>query len=180
MDRPAPHITAVYPGTFDPITNGHIDIIRRASKIFGRIIVVVAEAIHKNTLFSLEDRAKFVKQATSDLNGVEVKTLSNRLLVDFCREVGATVIIRGLRAVSDFEYEFKMSWVNRRLYPGVETVFLVPSEEYAYLASSLVKEIASLGGDVKALVPAAVAKALGGYKAKIREQGTGGDFDQSL
>ena len=180
MARHTSPIIAVYPGSFDPITNGHVDIIRRATGIFDKIIIAVAEALHKNTLFTLRERIEFVKEATKGFENVEVRPLRDRLLVDFCKEVGARVIVRGLRAVSDFEYEFKLAWINRRLYGDVETVFLIPSEEYAYLAASLVKEIATLGGKVDGLVPEVVARALYRKKEEIRKKGTGDAHEQSL
>lgn len=149
----------LYAGTFDPVTNGHMDILRRSLALFERVIVAVAEATPKNTLFSLEDRVTLITQACEDLDAVEVRAFSG-LLVDFARETGATAIIRGLRAISDFEYEFQMALMNRRLNREVETVFLMPSEEYTYLDSSIVREIAYTGGDVSTFVPGAVAEAL--------------------
>ncbi len=144
--------TGVYAGTFDPVTNGHLDILRRSLEIFDRIIVAVAEAGPKDTLFSTGDRVEMLKSATSDLEGVEVIPFSG-LLVEFARSQGAIAVIRGLRVVSDFEYEFQMALMNRRLDRELETVFLMPSEEYTYLSSSLIKEIASAGGDVSQFVP---------------------------
>ena len=149
----------LYAGTFDPITNGHMDILRRSFTIFARVIVAVAHSTPKNTLFSLEERVDLIKESTRDLEKVEVMPFSG-LLVDFARETGAAAIIRGLRAISDFEYEFQMALMNRRLNRKVETVFLMPSEEYTYLNSSIVREIASTGGDVTAFVPEVVAEAL--------------------
>lgn len=159
MEKRSSISTVIYPGTFDPITMGHLDIIERASKLFGGVIVAVADAVHKRTFFPLEERLHFVREATRHLPGVQVERLSG-LLVDFARRKGAVAIIRGLRAVSDFEYEFKMAWMNRRLCPEIETVFVIPSEEYAYLSASLVREIAYLGGDVRGLVPPVVARRL--------------------
>lgn len=152
---------AVYPGSFDPITLGHIDIARRAAQLFPKVVVAVSEAKHKNCHFSLGDRLFFVQESLSDIPNVEVTSFQG-LLTDFIARVGARAIIRGLRAVSDFEYEFKMAWMNRRLAPEAETIFLIPSEEFAYLSSSLVKEIAAMGGDVSSMVPDVVAKKLRG------------------
>jgi pantetheine-phosphate adenylyltransferase len=151
--------TAVYPGSFDPITFGHIDIARRAALLFPRVVVAVSEARHKVCQFSLGERLFFVQESLSDIPNLEVTSFQG-LLTDFVRRVGAKAIIRGLRAVSDFEYEFKMAWMNRRLAPEAETIFLIPSEEFAYLSSSLVKEIAAMGGDVSSMVPEVVAKRL--------------------
>jgi len=180
LDKVNSRIIAVYPGSFDPVTLGHIDIIKRASKLFDRVIVAVAAPLHKKTLFSLEERMEFIIESVKNLRNVEVRPLINKLLVDFCKEHKANAIVRGLRAVSDFEYEFKMAWMNRRLYPDVEVIFLIPSEEYAYLASSLVKEIASLGGDVSSLVPKPVADRLREMRERIRKEGTGEEFEQSI
>jgi pantetheine-phosphate adenylyltransferase len=149
----------LYAGTFDPVTNGHMDILRRSLAIFERVIVAVADATPKKTLFSLDERVTLITQACKDLRGVEVRAFSG-LLVDFARETGAAAVIRGLRAISDFEYEFQMALMNRRLNRDVETVFLMPSEEYTYLDSSIVREIASTGGDVSSFVPGVVAEAL--------------------
>lgn len=152
---------AVYPGSFDPVTLGHIDIARRAAQLFPRVVVAVSEAKHKACHFSIEDRLFFVQESFSDIPNIEVTSFRG-LLTDFVRGVGARAIIRGLRAVSDFEYEFKMAWMNRRLAPELETIFLIPSEEFAYLSSSLVKEIALMGGDVSSMVPEVVAEKLMG------------------
>ena len=151
--------TGLYAGTFDPVTNGHMDILRRSFTIFARVIVAVAEATPKDTLFSLEERVVLVREAARDLDNVEVRPFSG-LLVEFAKETGAAAVIRGLRAISDFEYEFQMALMNRRLNREVETVFLMPSEEYTYLNSSIVREIASTGGDVSDFVPDVVAEAL--------------------
>jgi pantetheine-phosphate adenylyltransferase len=136
-----------------------MDILRRSLAIFERVIVAVADATPKKTLFSLDERVTLITQACKDLRGVEVRAFSG-LLVDFARETGAAAVIRGLRAISDFEYEFQMALMNRRLNREVETVFLMPSEEYTYLDSSIVREIASTGGDVSSFVPGVVAEAL--------------------
>lgn len=150
---------AVYPGTFDPITNGHTDLIVRAAKRFDRVIVAVAENEGKGTTFTLAERVALANQALDGVDQVEVQGF-NSLLVDFVHEQGAQVILRGLRAVSDFEYEFQLAGMNRRLAPDIETLFLTPAEQYAYISSSLVKEIARHGGDVSAFVDPKVGAAL--------------------
>lgn len=142
----------VYPGTFDPITYGHIDVIRRARRIAGKLIVAVAKRPAKEAAFSAEERLEMVREAVRGLEDVEV-CLFDGLLVAYVRKVGAGGIIRGLRALSDFEYEFQMALTNRKLCETIETIFLMPSESYSYLSSSLIKEIARLGGDVSSFVP---------------------------
>lgn len=149
---------AVYPGSFDPITKGHEDLIRRALSFADRVIVAVAVNITKQALFTLEERVSLIRQAVADPR-VEVRSFDG-LLADFVRAAGATLIVRGLRAVSDFEYEFQMALMNRNLAPGVETVFLVPAFDLTYLSSSLVREVARFGADVSRLVHPAVAQAL--------------------
>jgi pantetheine-phosphate adenylyltransferase len=151
--------TAVYPGTFDPITNGHSDIIARASRLFSKVVVAVAANPGKQPVFELNERVKLATEALVDLPNVEVREFDT-LLVDFARDCGAAVILRGLRAVSDFEYEFQLAGMNRRLAPDVETMFLTPAEKFSYISSSLVREIAALGGDVTDFVNPAVAAAL--------------------
>ncbi len=143
---------AVYPGSFDPITYGHIDVIQRAKKIVGRLFVAVAEQPSKETTFSAHDRLAMVKEAAAGLQGVEA-CLFDGLLVEYALEVGAQGIVRGFRALTDFEYEFQMALANRKLCDTIETIFLVPNEAYSYLSSSMIKEIARLGGDVSAFVP---------------------------
>jgi pantetheine-phosphate adenylyltransferase len=145
----------LYAGTFDPVTNGHLDILMRSLEVFDRVIVAVARSTPKDTFFTLEERVEMVRAATEGVESVDVRPFSG-LLVDFAVQMGAAVVIRGLRVVSDFEYEFQMALMNRRLNDQVETVFLMPSEEYTYLNSSLVREIASAGGDVSHFVPRAV------------------------
>lgn len=142
----------VYPGSFDPLTFGHIDIIRRAKKLFGKVIVAVGSPSSKNFLFTVEERVEIIKNFFKDEKDIEVEKIDG-LLVDFVKKKNAKAIIRGIRAVSDFEYEFQMAWMNRKLYPEIEVVFLLPSEKYAYLSSTLVKEIALLKGDLTGLVP---------------------------
>ena len=157
---------AVYPGTFDPITNGHVDILRRSLRIFDRVVVALAENVRKAPLFSLEQRRKMIADALGGDARLEVDAFQG-LLADYCRRRGATVVIRGLRALADFEYEFQSAHMNRRLAPDVETLFLMTGEESFYVSSSLVKEVALMGGDVSGLVPAGVAAAL----AEKRKQG---------
>ena len=152
-------VKAIYPGTFDPITNGHIDIIKRAAPLFDELVLGVATDVSKTTLFSSEERVAMVGEACSSLPEVTVKSFQG-LLVEFARAEGATVIVRGLRAVSDFEIELQTALTNRSLYPGVETVFLMTAHEYLYLSSSTVKEIAGLGGNVGGFVPPVVEKKL--------------------
>ena len=150
---------AVYPGTFDPVTNGHIDIIRRSLRIFDRVVIAVAPNPKKTPLFDLKERIFMIEEATRGMKNIDIEPLEG-LLVDYVRQKGADAIIRGLRAVSDFEYELQMALMNRKLSDTIETVFLMPSEEYSYLTSSIVKEVASYGGEVKDLVPSIVSKRL--------------------
>lgn len=149
----------VYPGTFDPITNGHIDLIERALKLFDKVIVAVAASAKKNPLLSLEERTELATQALNHLNNIEVCGF-DCLLVDFVKQKQATGLMRGLRAVSDFEYEFQLANMNRVLAPEMESIFLTPSEKFSYLSSSLVREIASLNGDISQFVPQVVEDAL--------------------
>ena len=153
--------TVVYPGTFDPITNGHTDLIERASRLFEKVIVAVAVSPDKGTAFPVETRVSLASEVLGHIENVEVCSFDN-LLVDFVRQREAGTILRGLRAVSDFEYEFQLAGMNRHLAPEVETVFLTPAEQYAYISSSLVREIASLGGDVTPFVHRKVVAALRG------------------
>ena len=150
---------AVYAGTFDPITFGHVDLVNRATSIFDRVIVAIAESPKKSPLFSLEERVELASAVLDQYKNVEVAGF-NSLLLDFAAQHGANVILRGLRTVTDFDYEFQLASMNRHLNPNIESIFLMPSENYMYIASSLVREIASLGGDVKAFVPEPVALAL--------------------
>lgn len=154
-------LTAIYPGTFDPITNGHIDLVQRAARLFDRVIVGVAESAGKQPVLPLNERLQLAQEALA-LAGVANAEVCgfNILLVEFVKQQGASVIIRGLRAVSDFEYEFQLASMNRHLDADVETVFLTPAEQYSYISSSLVREIAKLGGDISRFVPANVAAAL--------------------
>jgi pantetheine-phosphate adenylyltransferase len=152
---------AIYPGSFDPVTNGHLDVIGRARKLFDEIVVAVAYNDEKQPLFSLEERLSLLHQALDKIDNVRVAQFDG-LLVEFAVAQKANAVIRGLRAVSDFEFEFQMALMNRKLENSVETIFLMPKEEYTYLSSRLVKEIARLGGNVSDFVPKAVAEALGG------------------
>ena len=151
---------AVYPGTFDPPTMGHLDVIRRSLHIFDKVYVGVTLNPDKTTLFSFEERKQFFIDELDGVENLEIVSFENRLLVEFAADLGVNVIVRGVRAVSDFEYEFKMTLMNRQLDDNIETVFLMPSEQYSFLSSSLVKEVASLGGDVSRLVSVKVAEAL--------------------
>ncbi len=150
---------AIYPGTFDPITNGHIDIIKRAASIFGEITVAVVKKSSKDTFFSYAQRMQLVTESTKNIKGVKVEGFSG-LVVDFARKKKAKVIIRGLRMISDFEYEFQMALTNRNLCPQVETIFLMPHPEYSYISSRLIKEAAQLGADLKKFLPSSVLRAL--------------------
>lgn len=154
-------ITAIYPGTFDPVTNGHVDLVQRAARLFDRVIVAVAQSAEKAPVMPLEERIQLASESLAGLDGVEVCGF-NVLLVDYMRERGATVIIRGLRAVSDFEYEFQLASMNRHLDKNIETVFMTPAEQYSYISSSLVRQIARLGGDISSFVPPNVVAALKG------------------
>jgi pantetheine-phosphate adenylyltransferase len=153
--------TVVCPGTYDPVTNGHLDIITRTSKVFDKVVVgVVNNPVRKQTtLFTAEERRGFIEEATADLANVEVRIFST-LLVKFARESGAHAIVKGMRAISDFEYEFEMAQLNRKLDPGIESIYVIASPHYSFLSSTGVREMASFEGDVSDLVPAPVAAAL--------------------
>ena len=153
------NITAIYPGTFDPITNGHTDIVARAMALFDRVIVAVARSTSKKTAFTTDERVAMARRALVDIPGAEVLSFDG-LMIDFARDQGAKVIIRGLRAVSDFDYEFQMAGMNRQLHSLAETVFLTPAEHLSYISSSLVREIATFGGDVGKFVHPEVQSAL--------------------
>lgn len=148
---------AIYPGTFDPLTRGHEDLARRCAGMFERVIIGVADSSGKRPLFNLEERVELAREVLSDLPNVEVYGFSG-LLIDFVREHKSHIIVRGLRAVSDFEYEFQMAGMNRRLYPDVETLFLTPGEEFMFLSATIVREIGLLGGDVSTFVQPVVAE----------------------
>ena len=150
---------AIYPGSFNPVTNGHIDLIKRASRIFENVIVAVADNSRKSPLFTIEERMDMVRQAVAGMKNITVESFDG-LMVDYARRKKINVIIRGLRMISDFEYEFQMALTNRRLADTIETVFLMPSENYSYVSSTLLKEAASLGGDISAFVPDTVQKRL--------------------
>jgi pantetheine-phosphate adenylyltransferase len=151
-------IIAIYPGTFDPLTYGHLDVLHRAAGIFSSVIIAVAESSGKNTLFTAEERMEMIKKTVKEKN-IRIKSFKG-LLVNYASQAKAGVIIRGLRAVSDFEYEFQMALTNRKISKKVETVFLMPGEKYSYISSTFVKEIAKYGGDVSAFVPPAVNRML--------------------
>jgi pantetheine-phosphate adenylyltransferase len=161
------HRVAVYPGTFDPVTKGHVDLVSRAARVFESVIVAIAESPHKSPLFSLEERIRLAGNEMSHLDNIQVVGFSN-LLVEFVQQSGAGVIVRGLRAVSDFEYEFQLASMNRHIDKTVETLFLTPDEDYSFISSSLVKEIARLDGDVSEFVGQEVQQAL---RDRFRELG---------
>lgn len=150
---------AIYPGSFDPVTRGHTDLIERVTKLFDNVIVAVADSREKSTLFSLEERVDLIQATTQHLSGVSVVGFTG-LLIDFAKEMDTNIVVRGLRAVSDFEYEFQLSWMNRQLYPGLETLFFAPAADFAFVSASLVKEIAQMGGDVSLFVQPEVHHAL--------------------
>jgi len=149
----------VYPGTFDPVTNGHLDLVERGCRHFDRLILAILANEGKRPMFTVAERLEFLRRATANLDNVEVDRFDG-LLVDYADRVGASFILRGIRAVTDFEYELQMAMMNRRLHPRVETVFLIPSEEYSYVSSRLVREVATFGGDLTGLVPEDVREAL--------------------
>lgn len=157
-------VTAIYPGSFDPVTNGHLDLIERGAKIFDRLVVAVLKNIEKTPLFEVPERMDMLREVTKPWSNVEVDVFDG-LLMDYARRKNAQVILRGIRAVSDYEYELQMALMNRKLEPRIETVFMMPAETYSYLSSRLVREIALLGGAVKDLVPALVEERL---RAKVR------------
>jgi pantetheine-phosphate adenylyltransferase len=150
---------AIYPGSFDPITNGHLDVIQRAAKLFDEVIVAVAFNEQKSSLFPVDERVALIHGASAAVPNIRIVRFDG-LLVDFARQQGASAVVRGLRAISDFEFEFQMALMNRKLEPEIETIFMMPAEKYTYISSRIVKEIARLGGDVTAFVPASVAEAL--------------------
>ncbi len=155
---------AVYPGTFDPMTNGHVDLAVRAAPLFDKLVIGIAESPVKNPNFALQDRIDMAREALSGIPNIEVRGFRS-LLAHFVEEIHASVILRGLRAVSDFEYEFQLASMNRHLIPGAETMFLTPAEQFSFISSSLVREVARLGGDVSSFVPLAVQKRLAQSRA---------------
>jgi pantetheine-phosphate adenylyltransferase len=161
---------AVYPGSFDPITNGHLDIIERGLSVFDKVVIAILVNQEKRPLFTIEERVDIVREAYSGDARVRVDTFSG-LLVDYAVQAGASVIVRGLRAISDFEFEFQMALMNRRLNPHIETVFMMPAEGYSYLSSRLVKEVFELGGSVKGLVPPVVERRLREKKSVMKAVG---------
>jgi pantetheine-phosphate adenylyltransferase len=156
MSRP---VTAIYPGSFDPVTNGHLDLIARGAMIFDQLIVAVAQNFDKEPLFAVKERVEMLEAVTFEWKNVEVEVFEG-LLVNYARSEGASVIIRGIRAVSDYEYELQMAMMNRKIEPDIETVFMLPAEAYSYISSRLVKELARLGGPIKDLVPPLVVDRL--------------------
>ncbi len=150
---------AIYPGSFDPVTNGHVDLIQRSSALFDEVVVAILKNMEKSPLFTIEERTAMLEEATQDLKNISIVSFAG-LLVDFAEQVGASVIVRGIRAVSDYEYELQMALMNRRLSSKIETVFMIPGESYSFLSSKLVKEVARLGGSIQEFVPADVEKRL--------------------
>ena len=168
MSTPKPTRVAIYPGSFDPLTNGHVDIIERGARIFDSIIVAILANVEKTPLFSESERVAIIRDVFKDKPNVQVETFDG-LLVDYAQRKQANVLVRGLRAVSDFEYEFQMALMNRHLAPGLETVFMMPAEQYTYISSRLIKEVFTLGGEITGLVPPVVEDQLR-EKAKGRRQ----------
>jgi pantetheine-phosphate adenylyltransferase len=166
---PASTRLAVYPGTFDPLTNGHMDIIQRGSRLFDQIVVAVLVNAEKTPLFSVDERVAIIRDVFADRPNVQVDTFEG-LLVEYAQRKHATAIVRGLRAVSDFEYEFQMALMNRRLAPDIETVFMMPAEQYTYISSRLIKEVFMLGGPVSGLVPPLVEDRLRAKQASLRSR----------
>ena len=152
-------VVAIYPGSFDPVTNGHLDIIRRSRSVFETVIVAVLQNLEKKPLFSAEERLGMLRKVTGSWENVKVDSFDG-LLVSYAVEKGARVIVRGIRAVTDYEYEFQMALMNRRMESSIETIFMLPSSEYSYLSSSLIKEVYALGGDITGLVPEVVESSL--------------------
>ncbi|MCL4790997.1 MAG: pantetheine-phosphate adenylyltransferase [Gammaproteobacteria bacterium] len=162
-------VGAMYPGTFDPVTNGHLNLVRRAARLFDRVVVAVAASPNKTPMFTLEERIDMARVALADAPNITVDGYSG-LTVDYVRQHGLRVIIRGLRAVSDFEFEFQLATMNRHLQPDIESVFLTPAEEYTFVSSTFVREIGVLGGDIRPFVPDVVAAALARKRAELAKQ----------
>ena len=167
LERRKPHI-AIYPGTFDPVTNGHLDLIARGAMMFDRLIVAIARDSDKQPLFGVEERREMLEAVTFDWKNVEIDVFDG-LLVEYAREKEAGIVLRGIRAVSDYEYELQMAMMNRKIEPQIETVFMLPGEPYSYLSSRIVKELARLGGQVKGLVPPLVEEHLREKTGKIEK-----------
>lgn len=162
-------VGAMYPGTFDPVTNGHLNLVRRAAKLFDHVVVAVAASPNKTPMFSLEERIGMARAALADASNISVDGYTG-LTVDYVKQHGLRVIIRGLRAVSDFEFEFQLATMNRHLQPEIESVFLTPAEEYTFVSSTFVREIGILGGDIRPFVPEVVAAALARKRAELAQQ----------
>ncbi|MDA9764042.1 MAG: pantetheine-phosphate adenylyltransferase [Opitutales bacterium] len=160
--------TALYPGTFDPITLGHLDVLNRASLIFDRVIIGVAHNLSKSPTLSLEERTRLIEENLKDLPNIEIQSFDG-LVVDFAKQIGAVALIRGLRAVSDFEYELQMAQMNRNLDESIETLFLMPNEAYTFISSTLIKQVAIYGGDISKFVPPNVYEALKEHFPKLKE-----------
>ena len=170
MPRKPPHVIALYPGSFDPITNGHLDLIERGSRMFDRLVVSILRNDAKEPLFSVEERTEMLNEVLHVYPNVEVDSF-NGLLVDHATAHGATVLLRGIRAISDYEYELQMALMNRRLRPGIETVFMMANETYSFISSRLVKEVFSLGGNISGLVPPSVEARLHQRMSKTIQRG---------
>jgi len=160
-------IRAIYPGTFDPLTNGHLDLIARGSKIFDHLVVAILNNSEKKPLFPVEERVEMISEATREFGNISVSTFDG-LLVEFARQQQAQALLRGIRAISDYEYEFQMALMNRRLAPQLETVFMMPAEKYSYVSSRLIREVFDLGGSVEGLVPASVVERMQARAGKSR------------
>ena len=167
MTHSHPPRVAIYPGSFDPLTNGHVDIIERGARIFDSIIVAILANVEKKPLFSEQERVSIIRDVFKGKDNVQVETFEG-LLVDYAQRKKASVLVRGLRAVSDFEYEFQMALMNRHLAPGIETVFMMPAEQYTYISSRLIKEVFMLGGEVEGLVPPIVEDKLRAKQASMK------------
>jgi pantetheine-phosphate adenylyltransferase len=154
-----PKKIAIYPGTFDPVTFGHIDVLKRASKLFDKVIIAVAKSSQKSAMFTIDERVEMIRKLTSNMKNVDADSFAG-LLVNYAKRKNASAIVRGLRAISDFEYEFQMALTNQKLAPGIETVFLMPNEKYSFISSSLVREVAKNGGNVSYFVPKVVVQKL--------------------